>query len=1613
MKGLYNKLTLVLGLALAASLAFGCAEERPAIDRVQPYALDKTFFVGEDLVDPADNPEFWTQGTLVDVGYGASQDGLFTSTYAQPMSRMKWEITEDYLIGRLSYERIDDSDGKGIGDEIVDGVIVAVFEIKDHFDIVKAYNPTTGEELNILEENSTDRPWYERKYMRVDWSENLNTDSYDFDTLSLLGIYGGVEYESLAYYVDDPRHEDAPYFDYEGGYFDITSKAFAKPGVVDLSHLGWGIDSFPACFLDNDFMGGSAPSGSCSPVELTIRQSFRKVEDLDYEPRDWDGLRFQAYGGFYVERYGFERNYGMSDQKWRRFLARYPIWERSHYYKNADVMTGSVPCFTEGTTPPGKDPHRDDNGDGTEDECASAGGGSRCDEFRQMCTLPYQQRKQQTVAWYYTEKSDPEFFEASALATHDWDVALRTAVRTAKYTECVKIGGADCKTKYPMYVGQEDDNVDAVALALEVDDCRNGIAYKDKKGDKAACEALADTIGAKRGYSDGVISIAKMDEMIVLCHSPVLFGDPPACGARRLLEGMTQADCGTLEDTASVEGDNAVDAAALTACRDALRVRRGDLRYHQVNVIEEPQTPSPWGIYTDAEDPLTGMTVSAAINVWSYVNNLWSQKVIDQLRYIAGELETEDVTEGQYVKDWTRAAMAASRDGMLPKLTRAERDRRLSELTRGYAVEDLGANYKVLAEAHPEVIDAVRKLKQEFSGVRASLDAPSTMAPIYQARRKAAEGSPVEAQLMNKMIQQLHGVEGMAMSDGLLDLVSPLRGGNPSFQRQINQMKENALGEKGRCVLYEAEAPMDLVGLTDVLEAKFGKFNPKDSTEDQWVRAERMRRYLAARAHQSVIVHEMGHSIGMRHNFVSSSDAWNYRPQYWQLRTKNGTVTNVCEDLDPDGEGCVGPRYFDPVTEGESANLIRMFMTSSVMEYAGETTQDFMGLGAYDFATARMFYGDAVAVHADPSYNLGTPRANTVFSKMDNFGGILGISHSYGGNDIHYSELQSSLQLIKDCTVVDPQDFVPGRYDPEFSGTFHPVLDGLIVSVNGQHTRCRQQEVDYVNWTELRIPEEEEFGGYYRGGGGVDALGRTRVPYGFATDRWADLGNLSVYRHDNGADAYEIFDFLITQQEVNHIFDNYRRGRQNFSVRSAAARTQGRYNEKVRDGAKGLTLMRNIYSQFSLELGYDFDTFWPDVAPFWFPENILASGMVFDHFTRMAARPEIGPHFRQENNPVLLSSVDTIAEAGETQVVIPNGATGKFGDISAGGKLIENRLAEGMGEYDSELTINAGSYYDKISVAMLMTESVDNYISDSREDFVDARYRATSLADLFPDGYRRFLANALTDDEFLKGPRVASNASGKPLVDGEGYPSSAIGWTSWWGEEPTACFPSDGSTVCGIYGNVAAAAYGGGQGPANVTVIDPQLGWEIQKFYIAWTLLYLPENQQQNWLDMMRIWELGKDADPGFEGRIEFHWPYGKVYVAKTFGRETIFGKEVERGIAARVLEYANDLMVKAFQTTDGPDINGDGAPDWYLPVLNPDTGEPIVLWDKSIAGIQDGYVYPNGTEECNADYDGGCTCSSNRACTELKSYIEVPFFLRQTLDAYGLMAPQQKGIYD
>jgi hypothetical protein len=592
--------------------------------------------------------------------------------------------------------------------------------------------------------------------------------------------------------------------------------------------------------------------------------------------------------------------------------------------------------------------------------------------------------------------------------------------------------------------------------------------------------------------------------------------------------------------------------------------RLGDLRRNLVLVEQAPQTPSPWGIMVDGDDPLTGEKVAASINIWDHVTDLATQGLVDLVRYMNGELQTSDITNGDYIREWGKATDLAGKGQTMSK---AQVNDRVASTAR----VDAKAFQAVAAQKMPEELRlAVAETEKLVADAAVSSTVASQKSLEAKARMELARGTHVETELMNQPMLELAGVDGnVPISGAVADHVSPLALNNPKIASDFRKLHDNALAARGACILHEAPEASALTGIAEALRRKF-PIDPAESAQAKLDRYERMQSYLKRRFTYAVIAHEMGHSIGLRHNFVSSYASLFFRPQYWQLRTKNGSVTQECDDAVDDGAGCVGPRYYDPITTEEQDQLQWMFMQSTVMDYPGDVSQDLIGLGVYDFAAARFFYGDNVSVYSDPRLAAGTSLGGGLLSTTDTFGGLFGIQYGEGsgtgGNafieNFHYAQLQNKLNVIKGCYGVTPTQ--PSWWRPEVDGNWDQVLDGKIVSIDGTPTKCRQEPVDYVGYTELRKPTDAElYNGYFRGGPAVDIkTNRLRVPYAFATDGWADTGNVSVFRHDAGADPYEQTMFLITSQENRHIFDNYRRGRTSFTVRGSAGRSFGRYNEK-------------------------------------------------------------------------------------------------------------------------------------------------------------------------------------------------------------------------------------------------------------------------------------------------------------------------------------------------------------------------------------------------------------------------------------------------------------------
>jgi len=421
-----------------------CAQERDPINRVQPMALNKHFFVGADLVDGRDDPEFYANNYVVDAP--PSQGMIPVGTY-DDVDRIHWEITPELLIARKSYDYVTNADGRGVGGRTPTGVIVAAYRIQDQFDIRNDYNPTTGEPVNVVVENRADRPAQLREFMRVDWSQNL-VQNPDWSWLFYGALFGDLSFQPARWTVQDPRSQFAPnlcealmpvadvpeasrsalgdkvnitvngqsremvhalygwqndcpsqfrvnqanarYVDAvsDTGYFDVSSKWIVSPEMSNM--FGF---AYPTCMIYNLFTGSD--SYDCNPQETTIRTSFRRVTDRDFQPLDKTRAPHELVGGPMATRNGFDPNYGATDSNFHRYAMIHNVWMASHA---RDAQNQLITCQA-----------RPNDSAPIAGECSTAPAGSYCDTTVGACTIPYTARKVRPIVYYINPETPSEF----------------------------------------------------------------------------------------------------------------------------------------------------------------------------------------------------------------------------------------------------------------------------------------------------------------------------------------------------------------------------------------------------------------------------------------------------------------------------------------------------------------------------------------------------------------------------------------------------------------------------------------------------------------------------------------------------------------------------------------------------------------------------------------------------------------------------------------------------------------------------------------------------------------------------------------------------------------------------------------------------------------------------------------------------------------------------------------------------------------------------------------------------------------------------------------------------------------------------------------------------
>ncbi|MEO5767976.1 MAG: zinc-dependent metalloprotease [Polyangia bacterium] len=850
--------TLALLLLATTLIAVGCAGKGD-IDRSQPDKLAKAFFVNADGTPK----QFYYRWTVVDVPptNGWAFEGMQGS-----MDKVVFKITQDQLTGYRAYDSTPGTENPITGGANNTDTPVVSFKILSHFDVKREYNPGTGEQTNVISENTNDRPWAQREFMRVDWSTDKLANP--FMDLSLQAVSAGISSASELELTNPAR----PIFTKD--YIDVSVQVQATPDYGACANMA-----------APDDVGVS----NCGPAKVGLRHSFWAVKASEYEPLEYpdqvpllnangqpisvlftdDGAyrctsavlsqtggkytaadcytltaeQFKKFGFFRTVRQYYDRRLGNTEAQ-RQYLAnRWNIWDKT-------IIRDGV-------------------------------GAPVLDDAGKIRRIPEDQRVTRQIPYYLNVEfpdDDPALFDTAQKVVGEWNDAMKRTVgalrglvgKKAELTESEMMAAANAPTIPDVFVLKRNScNITGVQQYLN--------DHKD----------TADLLQDKTGLDPTKVTKASL---------------VPVCSA---LEALTQ----------SLPDD---DTKKFTWQRN------GDLRYSFVYWVDRPQgaTSAPLGYGPSSPDPETGEIVSATLYMYGAALDTYAQFAADSVDMANGKLSSDDLLSGKRITDVLKetAANRRQREALV-----------VTPEARAYAHALTTAGGIPGSRSSGSATSAARLVKVDPFAVDTKL--------------AVLKGTALEKQMMTEDILAAFVpgyIPGRTHLQDIpadaLDRASPVNWLSEN-KRQARRERFQKLAING--CLFTADFADDAILGTAVKLADLS--------------GEQLFRTLRAKILRGLADHEMGHTMGLRHNFAGSTDALNYGKDYWDIRTG--------------------------VPEAQwAAKSLGEHQYSTVMDYGSRFNTDVEGLGRYDYAAIRFGYGQLIDTMAKEVTSFGNSLSSDIFS---------------------------------------------------------------------------------------------------------------------------------------------------------------------------------------------------------------------------------------------------------------------------------------------------------------------------------------------------------------------------------------------------------------------------------------------------------------------------------------------------------------------------------------------------------------------------------------------------------------------------------------------------------
>jgi hypothetical protein len=991
-------------LALSSGVV-GCQETRPDRNYVQANVYDKEVFQGEwfyvrTVVDH-DYESYW-------MGYYGTFTGDQTwSTALGSLERITWIIDKDFLYAYRTVPVISSADDNETDRDFREDP-VAAFRITKHFDIMKSYNTLTGEELNVMDENDTERPWYERRYMRVDWSQNLLL-AYYWTSLDA--------YESSGYVTREP----VPFYCGEGSDLGYEIEGSCRDGV-DNNHDGLcDTDGCKVTYIANgeektrdlppDPVCVADPDASEVHIASVCKPEWRPVVRFTDQAFD------DAYGTYFNKELSEEglpegTPYYLSfatQEMWTpntEFVwlymgfGSYPISsvkvtvrnsflrspEVSHYEPLNAVdpmwdhfgiirMAQEVYMGGEGSTDYEPDNPKCDPSSPEYDPLYEG-----CDpdniinedrgpvDFKNYWgarhnlwvdykdpdgnIIPMADRQQRHVV-YYLNPGFPKWLIPMAFdVVREWNDVFMETVDLARNGTIN--GGYDCSVELG----------DAVPT-----DPKWFSEYDDVATDP-----------------DSTPHFAGADCVIVLRVNSFDLPDgqyQDAAGTRTIARG---ADGGIDPQRSNVDPDGE---------------QMGDLRFKLMSVINTPGAGFS-GVSLPIQDPRNGELIQSNFNITIDSIEWQMTDVILMMGLYADLCQSDDI-------DFHDGGTNATYDSICSYIRDTFGAVNLQDWISGKQIKEYFANQgKTVTAPTPIVPEALSGMPSPVGGGKFTSVFTRTGMQQLQAkweRMQHLTGPDARAKLFSDRVFRLKGTEWedmiydnpesylMMQKDGLqVPIVDPMGPVTEDMLDTISAMRKSFVEQQFnskkrfmRMLDHYMEPSSPIVDYAYVELAK--------EFMDKGYDARQMILHVGQRYFKDVMIHELGHSVGMEHNFAGSIDRNNYPNEYFDIANIGECASYNCEPGEtsaereahncwpcPDSTSFQGFELTAEQTIGWTEEVrrmekkrdmlgIRKYQTTSVMDYLPMVYDDFASrLGKFDKAFAYFTYaGKVEAYRGDPT----------------------------------------------------------------------------------------------------------------------------------------------------------------------------------------------------------------------------------------------------------------------------------------------------------------------------------------------------------------------------------------------------------------------------------------------------------------------------------------------------------------------------------------------------------------------------------------------------------------------------------------------------------------------